>query len=96
MSSKRASMREGPLAALFRKTEEDQPQDEPSRRPPREDPLPEPRRERSRPEPKSLRPQREAEPTVEPRVPSPKERLSAVFAHDVPHDVLERPRELGY
>jgi cell division protein FtsZ len=80
---KRASMREGPLAALFRRTDEEsqeerreqQPQD---RQPERAQEQPAPR-ERSRPA---------AEP--EAHVPTPKERLSAAFSQDIPHDVLER------
>ena len=80
---KRASMREGPLAALFRRTDEDSP-------PEQQQP------EQRRPEPEAA-PQ-EREPVQEqqldyeePRLPSPKERLSAAFSHDIPHNVMERP-----
>ena len=68
--AKRASMREGPLAALFRKTEEDDTLDHQAPPPPE---------------------RREGEP-----LPSPKERLSAAFAHDIPSDVLERPGQSEY
>jgi len=90
-SDKRASMREGPLAELFRKTAQDEgaqpdaperPAERPSR--PREDPLP--RRAERPPGPAALR---HEEP--EPHVPSAKERLSAAFSQDIPSDLLERP-----
>ncbi len=91
---KRASMREGPLAALFRRTDggETPPEGE--------------KREEAAQRPKDRREQPQAEQQLdyqqdryqqdeeEPRVPSPKERLSAAFAQDIPHDVLERPGEL--
>src|SRR5438093_6046003 len=82
-SGNRASMREGPLADLFRKTAEDEeakPQS-PQRRDPRA-------RQPEKPEPRSLRQDEE-----EPKVPSPTERLSAAFSHDIPHDLLERPAQ---
>jgi cell division protein FtsZ len=91
-SDKRASMREGPLAELFRKTAQDEdPKQEAAERPaerpsrPREDPLP--RHEQPRPAPSALRPEED-----EPRVPSAKERLNAAFSQDIPSDLLERPR----
>ena len=62
-SGKRASMREGPLAQLFRKTEEDEPQrqeEEPRRGAEREEPREEARGPRQ--EPRSRKP-----PTQEPR-----------------------------
>jgi cell division protein FtsZ len=94
MAGKRASMREGPLAALFRRTDEESPEEQ------REDREATPRR--SEPEPREPEARESArpdyvQPSIEPapeqphRVPSPKERLSAAFAHDIPHDVLERP-----
>jgi cell division protein FtsZ len=94
-SDKRASMREGPLAELFRKTAQDEgaksdaperPAERPSR--PREDPLP-PQSER-RPRTAALR---QEEP--EPHVPSATERLSAAFSQDIPSDLLERPVGAG-
>jgi cell division protein FtsZ len=91
-SDKRASMREGPLAELFRKTAQDEdPKQEAAERPaerpsrPREDPLP--RHEQPRPAPSALRPEED-----EPHVPSAKERLNAAFSQDIPSDLLERPR----
>jgi cell division protein FtsZ len=89
-SDKRASMREGPLAELFRKTAQDvepeagERKPEPERpRPPREDPVP--RREEGRPQPEALR--RDDEPHVR----TATERLSAAFSQDIPTDLLERP-----
>ena len=48
-SGKRASMREGPLAALFRKTEEGQETQQPAAPPPAEPPPSEPTAERVEP-----------------------------------------------
>jgi cell division protein FtsZ len=82
---KRASMREGPLSQLFKRTDADAPPPE------GEQPRPES-------EAKPEQPQGEAAPDergldyAQPRIPSPKERLSAAFAHDIPHDVMERPK----
>src|SRR6266542_3896863 len=97
-SDKRASMREGPLAELFRKTAQDESteKDAPERqaeRPsrPREDPLARDRERRSGPA--ALRRQEHEEP--EPHVPSATERLSAAFSQDIPNDVLERPAGAG-
>jgi cell division protein FtsZ len=85
---KRASMREGPLAALFRRTDvetpEERAEERPAEQPPREPEQP------AEPRPDYAQQRIETEPEA-PRVPSPKERLSAAFAHDIPHDVLERP-----
>ena len=82
-SSNRASMREGPLADLFRKTAEDE--EAKPRSPKRPEP---PAREPVERAPQSLRQDDE-----EPRIPSPTERLSAAFSHDIPHDLLERPAQ---
>jgi cell division protein FtsZ len=82
-SSNRASMREGPLADLFRKTAEDEeakPQSPKRPEPPAREPV-----ERA---PRSLRQEDE-----DPKIPSPTERLSAAFSHDIPHDLLERPAQ---
>jgi cell division protein FtsZ len=73
--SNRASMREGPLAALFRRTDQDVPEEARER----------PRQERPT-EHRGL-----LEETERPRVPSAQERLSSAFSHDIPRDVLERP-----
>ncbi len=104
-SGKRASMREGPLAALFRNTDADGVGEEPRekdkastadvRREPVERP-PEPRQE--------LRPREpDPEPPAEPRrapatsryegIPSPEERLRSVFSPDIPENILERESE---
>ncbi len=82
---KRASMREGPLAALFRRTDEDAPpeqeQGQPATPPAQEQQL-------------DYQQDRYSQPAEEePQVPSPKERLSAAFAQDIPHNVMERSGE---
>jgi cell division protein FtsZ len=115
-SGKRASMREGPLADLFRKTAEDEEASQP-RRPgePAAERRPEERPKGGADEREGAPKQRKGEPSEgrrteaeqpapralrrdddEPRVPSPKERLSAAFSHDIPHDLLERPGDTSY
>ena len=104
-TGKRASMREGPLAALFRKTADDDAPEgagTPAAQPasPQQDEAPgaevepeAPRREperRSHPHP-SLREPSPAEPPVTRHVPSPQERLRNAFSSDIPENVLERP-----
>jgi cell division protein FtsZ len=77
-SGKRASMREGPLAALFRKTDEEA---VPPRAAAAEEsaaPPPEPVREPA-PEPE------------EPRVPTPQERLRHAFSSDLPENMMAPP-----
>jgi cell division protein FtsZ len=81
-TGKRASMREGPLAALFRRTTEDQPSDSPAAD------APPPSGEERAPETAVAPP---SEPTLEPRVPSPQERLRQAFSSDIPESLLERP-----
>ncbi len=99
-NAKRASMREGPLAALFRKTEED------------DEGLPEPQRpaqsQESRPSsdagasPPLTHPRESGLPhpglgaapatEVEERpVPTPRERLRHAFSSEIPENVMERP-----
>jgi cell division protein FtsZ len=94
-AGKRASMREGPLAALFRKTEEDTHQAEPEQAA-----VAAPRREPH--EPHSPAP---AEPPAQPQrglphpglgssdsavaVPTPQERLRAAFSSELPEDILD-------
>jgi cell division protein FtsZ len=85
--SKRASMREGPLSQLFKRTDVDAP--EGAQPPEGEQPRPEPAPEER---PREAAPQEPGLDYAQPRIPSPKERLSAAFSHDIPHDVLERPR----
>jgi cell division protein FtsZ len=72
-------MREGPLAALFRKTEEAQ---EAAAAPP---PPAEPARE-PEPEPSPEPPQQAA-----PRVPTPQERLRHAFSSDIPENMMAPP-----
>ncbi|HYB28368.1 MAG TPA: cell division protein FtsZ [Solirubrobacteraceae bacterium] len=105
-TGKRASMREGPLTALFRKTAQDVDESqEPAR-------APDPPEERSSPPAESQAPALAeplatpgppVEPTVprhatppepeveEPRIPLPHERLRHAFSADIPENVLERP-----
>jgi cell division protein FtsZ len=104
-TGKRASMREGPLAALFRKTAEDtapgteetEPQRHEQEREPKaravqpEARAPEPERV---PEPEPPRaPEPDREPLDERRIPSPQERLRHAFSSDIPENLLDRPRE---
>src|SRR5215218_7384700 len=118
-SGKRASMREGPLAQLFRKTEDEEARPEQK---PRQDersterdpklgrPLPEggpaPQLTRDVPEPRGQTERmteaaRRAQERDEHRrerdarygregIPSPEERLRAVFSHDIPENIMER------
>ena len=89
-TGKRASMREGPLAALFRKTTEDTPEAKTKAKP-----TPEPGEQESRP-PASTEGARASAveaPVADPseHVPSPQERLRQAFASDIPHSLLEPP-----
>jgi len=106
-SGKRASMREGPLADLFRQTEEPR-----SEEPPAKDEAPAQERRaqaagaRKRPEPEPrpelLRHDAEPEPARDQRqppasryegVPTPEERLRTVFSADIPENIMERGPE---
>jgi cell division protein FtsZ len=97
-NAKRASMREGPLAALFRKTEgvEDQGADAQSAQPGGPSPASEaPQapsavhpRESGLPHP-ALGPSSQS-PHEEGRVPSPQERLRHAFSSEIPENVLDR------
>jgi len=105
-TGKRASMREGPLAALFRKTTEDaedappeadattssEPAAPPESQPPAEPEAPA-RRQIPHPSLESPTP----EPPEEPRdpVPSPQERLRHAFSADLPENVMEPPAPEG-
>jgi cell division protein FtsZ len=97
-NAKRASMREGPLAALFRKTEEDE--GEPVAAPP-EAPAPTKTRRASQPAPPA-HPRESglphpglgasAEEPEEPRhVATPRERLRHAFSSEIPENIMERP-----
>jgi cell division protein FtsZ len=97
-TGKRASMREGPLAALFRKTAEDtapgagpahtSEQDDEQRALPLSD------AEAAQPEPEP-EPEGEVEKELDEPEPhhvaSPQERLRHVFSSDIPENILERP-----
>jgi cell division protein FtsZ len=104
-NAKRASMREGPLADLFRKTADDVP---PAEEKPRQEskPEPEPKSPAAKSRPKAAveaDPERRSHPSLhssapepevqEPRIPSPQERLRHAFSADIPENVLERPAE---
>ncbi len=97
-SGKRASMREGPLAALFRKTEEDAPKppsaDQAAPPPPAADPVPTPIEEipaRDVPHP-SLAARDVQDPGEAPaRVPSPQERLRNAFSSELPESIMDAP-----
>src|SRR4051794_21780070 len=92
-SGKRASMREGPPAALFRRTEEQglgERSEGEERRPerqPDQPPPPEPRAEE--PGPPVAATEAPSEPR-EPEVPQPRERLRNVFSPDIPENILDR------
>jgi cell division protein FtsZ len=96
-SGKRASMREGPLAALFRKTEEEGLEPEAKQR--REERSAEPSRaERQRREPAPETPAARERTEQAPvsrydGVPTPEERLRSVFSADIPENILDRAPE---
>jgi cell division protein FtsZ len=102
-SGKRASMREGPLAALFRKTEEEGLQDgakAPQREEPKakRQPAPEPRAEQPRRDPVPETPAARDRATASryDGVPTPEERLRSVFSSDIPENILDRaPQQRG-
>src|SRR5919198_4287446 len=103
-SGKRASMREGPLADLFRKTEraadeaeevaahgDDRQVPAPSTPAARDRRVPEPPphpRETGYPHPALGTPE-EPPPAPEPHIPTPQERLRHAFTADIPDNILE-------
>jgi cell division protein FtsZ len=89
MAGKRASMREGPLAALFRRTDVESPEETDETRA-AQPPKPEAEEPQSGLDYAQQRIETDRDEQKR-TVPSPKERLSAAFSHDIPHDVLERP-----
>ncbi len=96
-TGKRASMREGPLAALFRKTAEDTSGKPPEDPPPmREEQHPAPAPEPAAPPaPRPGPPVEATAPDVEvpePPVPSPQERLRHAFSADIPQSLMDPPR----
>jgi cell division protein FtsZ len=93
-TGKRASMREGPLAALFRKTAEDSTAAEEKAPPEGERPqasAPSEAERRPLPHPGFDAPPPEPEP--ERQIPSPQERLRHAFSADIPDNVMARPAE---
>ncbi len=100
-SGKRASMREGPLAALFRKTEEDAKQAEPgaddgsaaAEGVARDAPEPTPIEEippREVPHPSLAGPSGPID-DEEQRTPSPQQRLRSAFSAEIPENLMEAP-----
>jgi cell division protein FtsZ len=105
-SGKRASMREGPLADLFRKTEEAADAADQAREDAGTDRMPAPStpaaQERRQPEPPPhprdtgfphpalSTPDEEPPAAPEPHVPTPQERLRHAFSTDIPDDILDR------
>ncbi|HUA72918.1 MAG TPA: cell division protein FtsZ [Solirubrobacteraceae bacterium] len=82
-------MREGPLAALFRKTAQDT---EEHAQPPASSPTPPVEPESSAASDEPAAPSAPPEPEVEePRIPLPHERLRHAFSADIPESLLERP-----
>src|SRR5688500_11296024 len=88
-SGKRASMREGPLAALFRRTEEQGLEEKPADEPAVGEPAP----PRPEPEAEVEQPPATEDPDKGPAVPSPRERLRHAFSSSIPENILERPPE---
>jgi cell division protein FtsZ len=86
-SGKRASMREGPLAALFRRTEEDEEvrAAEPEATPIEEIPS------REVPHPSLASRIESADAGDEPRLVSPQERLRNAFSSEIPESLMETP-----
>jgi cell division protein FtsZ len=88
-------MREGPLAALFRKTADDTGSAEPetpaveTTAAPKPAAPAEPAAGRRQPHPSFQAPP--APPEPEPQIPSPQERLRHAFSSDIPENVLDRP-----
>jgi cell division protein FtsZ len=86
-SGKRASMREGPLAALFRRTDEAA-----ESAPPADEPTREPQAREEQPPPQA---------PAAPRTPTPQERLRHAFSSDLPENMMappepQRPRAADY
>ena len=84
-TGKRASMREGPLAALFRKTTEDAPGPEKPEKPAKRG------KEVPPPETPAARAQEAAPEQEAPQIPTPQERLRQAFSSDIPASLLDPP-----
>src|SRR5437016_5732937 len=94
-SAKRASMREGPLAALFRKTEadEDRPAESAPPEPPAEAATPDPTgtaQGHVRPQAGSSAPATADVQDAPPRVPTRRERLRHAFSSEIPENMMDR------
>ncbi len=89
-SGKRASMREGPLAALFRKTEEDAKAAETEVEPTPLDEIP----PREAPHPSLSHPSEPIE-EDEPVIPTPQDRLRSAFSSELPDNLLEPATPAG-
>ncbi len=92
-NAKRASMREGPLAALFRKTEEGDTASDSAESSPQPDagpPTPVHPRESGLPHP-ALGASTLAPAGEQTHVPSPQERLRHAFSSEIPENVMDRP-----
>lgn len=90
---KRASMREGPLSALFRSTEEPEAPEVKAEAAPKEPPrAPEPPPE----PPRVVVPEPAPEPVRAPEPRSYNERLRHVFSSDIPENILEREQRPVY
>jgi cell division protein FtsZ len=89
-SGKRASMREGPLAALFRRTEELNQEVDEARAARDEGREPEPRAEAAAP-PEAPAAPAEVEREEAPHIPTPQERLRHAFSSEIPDNILDRP-----
>jgi cell division protein FtsZ len=99
-NAKRASMREGPLAALFRKTEDEE--GEPAGAPPADEPAAAQAPPRaSKPAP-TAHPREsglphpalgasEEPPEESPHIATPRERLRHAFSSEIPENIMERP-----
>ena len=86
-TGKRASMREGPLAALFRKTSEDLSEEEETR-------ATSPRAASGERTTARVQRQSAPPPTPESHVPTPQERLRHAFSTDTPRDLMDKEPEL--
>jgi cell division protein FtsZ len=95
-NSKRASMREGPLAALFRKTEEGEGGAEVVEKAPEKEAIVKEAPVKGAPVKEVPHPALNAssEPAEEPApTPSPQERLRNVFSSEIPENIMEPPRK---
>jgi cell division protein FtsZ len=104
-TGKRASMREGPLADLFRKTSDDEPAQPALPVSPETTPAEPPAAERAAAEAPAAAERPAPHPSLSadldspvdlsrPEAPSPQERLRAAFSSDIPEDMLEPPAAL--